>query len=520
MTTLFHDIPSRAAQWQPDTVALRSRHSAMTFAALDEAVRRVAAGLYHRGLRAGQRVVVYLDKRPETVAALFAITRAGAIAVPANPALKPRQVAHLLGDSAARGLITSRQRLQLLREAEALAGSHLHPTLTTAVDDATDGWSGLQDDAASAALPRRVESDPALILYTSGSTGLPKGVVLSHRNLIAGVESVVEYLDITADDHLVGALPLSFDYGLNQITTALYAGGRVYLYDYLWPRELLHVIADEHITGFAAVPPLWNQLVQEDWPETVGRRLRYITNSGGKLPAATLQRLQAVLPTTQIFLMYGLTEAFRSTYLPPQELSRRPDSMGQPIPNARIHVVRPDGTPCEAGETGELVHAGPLVALGYWNDPERTRERFRPAPDQPLELPQAQTAVWSGDLVVRDEAGYLYFRGRRDEMIKSSGYRISPTEIEEVLHDAGLVSEVAVIGVTHPVLGEGIVAVVVPRPDVDETTLRLVCQKNLPRYMVPGAIVVQATALPRGPNGKIDRAGLRERYQGHFDGEH
>ncbi len=515
MLTLFHDIPLTAAQPRPDATALQTRRAHWSYADLADQVLRAGRGLHERGLTPGDRMAVYLDKRPETVAALFAITLAGGIAVPVNPALKPQQVNHVLTDCGASGMITAGQRLTLLREQDAIPDTVTN-ALTLAVDDPDNGWPALTDTPPTAPLPRRVETDPALILYTSGSTGRPKGVVLSHRNLIAGVESVVSYLANTADDRILAALPLSFDYGLNQVTTALHAGGTAFLVDYLWPKELLRIMDDQRITGLAGVPPLWNQLVQGDWPAGIASHLRYITNSGGKLPRSTLDRLRATLPQTRVVLMYGLTEAFRSTYLPPEELDRRPDSMGQPIPNARIQVVHPDGATCAPGETGELVHSGPLVAMGYWNAPERTRERFRPAPGQPGELPLEQPAVWSGDLVQQDEDGFLYFMGRRDDMIKSSGYRISPTEVEEILHTTGLVEDAAVVGVPHPVLGEGILALVTGPQAADTDALRSACQKALPAFMVPGDILHEADSLPRSPNGKIDREALRRRHQTHF----
>lgn len=514
MITLFHDIPLASAQHTPDASALETRRGHWTYAELADHVLRAGRGLHQRGLAPGERVAVYLDKRPETVAALFAVTLAGGIAVPVNPALKPHQVAHVLRDCAARGLITSAQRLKLLQDNQAVTDT-VSDALTVAIDKDADGWAGLTDTPPTPPKPRHVETDPALILYTSGSTGPPKGVVLSHRNLVAGVESVVSYLANTADDRILAALPLSFDYGLNQVTTALYAGGTAFLCDYLWPKELLRVMDEARITGLAGVPPLWNQLVQSDWPEGVADHLRYVTNSGGKLPRSTLDRLRTTLPDTRVFLMYGLTEAFRSTYLPPEELDRRPDSMGQPIPNARVQVIHPDGALCGPGETGELVHAGPLVALGYWNAPERTAQRFRPAPAQPPELPLGETAVWSGDLVQQDEDGFLYFMGRRDDMIKSSGYRISSTEVEEVLHGSGLVTEAAVVGVPHPILGEGILAIVTGTDDT--SALRAACQKALPAFMVPGDFVHLHASLPRGHNGKIDRTILRKRHACHFN---
>jgi acyl-CoA synthetase (AMP-forming)/AMP-acid ligase II len=270
------------------------------------------------------------------------------------------------------------------------------------------------------------------------------------------------------------------------------------------------MVARERITGLAAVPPLWIALARLAWPADC--TLRFITNSGGAMPVPTVQALREILPATQIFLMYGLTEAFRSTYLPPEEVARRPDSIGRAIPNAEILVVRPDGTPCDADEPGELVHRGALVALGYWNDPARTAQRFRPAPGQDPGLPVPELAVWSGDTVRRDADGYLYFIGRSDDMIKVSGYRISPTEIESVLHATALVAEVAAFGIDHPQLGQAIAVIAVPVEEgvIDSAALLAECKRRLPAYMVPARIDLRAGPLPRNPNGKIDRNLLRQ----------
>jgi acyl-CoA ligase (AMP-forming) (exosortase A-associated) len=321
---------------------------------------------------------------------------------------------------------------------------------------------------------------------------------------------VATYLDLRSDDRLLAVLPLSFDYGLSQLTTAFLRGACVVLMNYLFPKDIVTMVARERITGLAAVPPLWIALARLAWPADC--TLRFITNSGGAMPVPTVQALREILPDTRIFLMYGLTEAFRSTYLPPEEVARRPDSIGRAIPNAEILVVRPDGTLCDDDEPGELVHRGALVALGYWNDPARTAQRFRPAPGQDPGLPVPELAVWSGDTVRRDADGYLYFIGRSDDMIKVSGYRISPTEIESVLHATGLVAEVAAFGMDHPQLGQAIAVIAVPVEEgvIDAAALLAECKRRLPAYMVPARIDLRAGPLPRNPNGKIDRNLLRQ----------
>jgi acyl-CoA synthetase (AMP-forming)/AMP-acid ligase II len=278
------------------------------------------------------------------------------------------------------------------------------------------------------------------------------------------------------------------------------------LINYLMLRDIIEAVEQEAITGLAAVPPLWIQLSQLSWP--LSTPLRYITNSGGVMQPGTVDKLRAQLPRTQIFLMYGLTEAFRSTYLPPEQLATRPDSIGKAIPNAEVLVLRPDGSVCDDEEPGELVHRGALVALGYWNDAARTAERFKPLPPRADGLVLPELAVWSGDTVRRDADGYLYFVGRNDEMIKTSGYRVSPAEIEEVAYASGLVAEAAALGVPHPLLGAAIALLVTAAPGVElgREALLSACRQRLPAYMMPLWVDIRSEALPRNPNGKIDRA--------------
>jgi acyl-CoA synthetase (AMP-forming)/AMP-acid ligase II len=262
---------------------------------------------------------------------------------------------------------------------------------------------------------------------------------------------------------------------------------------------------------------LWSQLADLTWPAQISDHLRYLTNSGGAMPGATLAKLRAALPRTQPFLMYGLTEAFRSTYLPPAEIDRRPDSIGKAIPNAEILVVRQDGSPCAPNEPGELVHRGSLVALGYWNDPAKTAERYKPVPGQDPGLVLTEMAVWSGDTVRMDDEGFIYFIGRADEMIKTSGYRVSPTEVEEILFASGLVADAAAVGVTHPSLGQAIVVVAAPAAGVqpDAAALIAACKGQLPLFMVPHHVEWRES-LPRNPNGKYDRALLASELKGLF----
>ena len=506
--TSIHHLLALAAAASPASPALSYRNVTVSYAEAWRMSRSVAEQLLAVGLGRGDRVAIYLEKRIESVVSMFAVSAAGGVFVPVNHVLKAGQVGHILGDSGAAVLITSVDRLSQLTAVlpgtavtdvivvdgvqEALASWQLHP------------WDSDRTPAGTPGRPAAIDIDPAAILYTSGSTGKPKGVVLSHRNLIAGAESVSSYLGNTSDDVILSVLPLSFDAGLSQVTTSFSVGAHCVLMNYLLPSEVPKLCEQYGVTGLTCVPPLWLQLAGLTWPETTSRRLRYWANTGGRMPRSTLDRLRGTFTGADPFLMYGLTEAFRSTYLDPSEVDRRPNSIGKAIPNAEILVLRPDGTPCNAGEEGELVHRGALVALGYWNDPVRTAERFRPVHRIGQDWRSAETAVWSGDTVVADDEGFLYFVGRRDGMIKTSGYRVSPSEVEEAAYDTGLVRDAVALGVNDDALGQRIVLVASPTsPGLDSATLTAALRQILPLYMVPSRIDLR-DELHRSPNGKYD----------------
>lgn len=512
MVNLIHESIFRSACRKDGAEALVYQGRRIDYASLACEIETTARGLLTLGLDRGERSAIFLEKHLETVIALFGIAAAGGVFVPINPLLKSEQVAHILTDCNVRVLVTSVDRLLLL--SPVLSQCHdLHTVIVVGQTNDLPAilglniicWEDLGEAAGFARAHQIIDSDVAAILYTSGSTGRPKGVVFSHRNLVAGAKSVCQFLENNPDDRILSILPLSFDYGLSQLTTAFYVGATSVLINYLLPRDIISVIGEENITGLAAVPHLWVQLTQHNWSRTAS--LRYITSSGGVMPRATLDLLRSALPKTKIFLMYGLTEAFRSTFLPPEDIDDRPDSIGKAIPNVEVLVLREDGTRCAPGEPGELVHRGPLVSMGYWNDPQQTAACFKPLPARQSGLTIPELAVWSGDTVRMDEEGYLYFIGRRDEMIKTAGYRISPTEVEEIIYATECVREAVAIGVPHPTLGHVIVVVVTPRDGVklDADTLLTACKRYLPTYMLPGLIDIREDTLPRNPNGKIDR---------------
>jgi len=520
---LLHELPLRAAEASPDSPALTYLTRTLSYAELAGSIGQFAGGLMDLGVGRGERIGIYLEKRPEFVAAAFGTMRAGAVFVPLNPLLKPDQVAYILQDCNVRVLVTSAERLPGLQQILPTCADLRHVVVIGAGADGERvlqsiiAWSDMQ--AGQVARGHRIiDKDMVSILYTSGSTGRPKGVMLSHRNMTMGAISVASYLENCASDTLLAALPLSFDAGFSQLTTAFCVGARAVLINYLLPKDVLNAVVKERVTGLTAVPPLWIQLTQLQWPSTVTDHLRYIANTGGRMPLETLNALRSALPRTKPFLMYGLTEAFRATYLPHEEIDRRPDSIGKAIPNSEVLVLRDDGTHCVPNEPGELVQRGALVGMGYWNDPDKTAERYKPLPGREPGYVMPEIAVFSGDTVRMDEEGFLYFVGRRDEMIKTSGYRVSPTEIEEVVYGTQRVAECAALGVDHPSLGQVVVLIATPRDGdaLTEPELLSECKARLPVYMLPARIEIRQGSLPRNPNGKIDRKLLSGQFQGLF----
>lgn len=524
-TDLLHELILTPASRRREAIALSMNSNQVEYGRLAEGVERFASGLIGLRLPRAGRVAVFLDKRPETVIACFGSAAAGGVFVPVNPVLKPQQVAYIMRDCGVRVLVTSSERLESLSGVLTDCPDLRHVVLVgdspPKTQSAVPSLVPWEQVLAQAPRPchRVIDTDMAAILYTSGSTGRPKGVVLSHRNLVAGAKSVASYLENCADDVIISVLPLSFDAGFSQLTTGFYAGARVVLLNYLLPRDVVKTLVRDRVTGITAVPPLYIQLAELDWPKSINEHLRYFANTGGRMPYETLKRLRARVPNAKPFLMYGLTEAFRSTFLPPEEVDRRPDSIGKAIPNAEILVLRDDGSPCGPNEPGELVHRGPLVAMGYWNDAEKTAERFKPLPTREPGLVLPEIAVFSGDTVRMDEEGFIYFIGRRDEMIKTSGYRVSPNEVEEVLYASQRIGECAAFGVPHPVLGQAIFAVVTPAAGeaINLEALMNDCKRKLPAYMVPAHFAVRQGPLPRNPNGKIDRRLLADEYAAHFE---
>jgi len=520
---LTHHLLEASASKDPSKEALVHGEQRLSYADLDALSTRLAHALIDAGLRRMDRVGIYLEKSVDQVISFLAVSKAGGVFVPINHLLFPEQVGHILQDCRPQAIVTSNAHLESCRQV--LDDNADLGVVFTATESAVSLENKqvlnvkeiLARENDEPVHTRAISNDLGAILYTSGSTGRPKGVMLSHANLIAGSRIASTYLNIHAADRIVSIVPFSFDYGLNQLLTGLEHGATVVLLNFHFPNEVVNCLIREKITGLAGVPSFWSLLAQpssslhrHEFPD-----LRYITNTGGAMPQPVLAKLRESLPTTDVVLMYGLTEAFRSTYLPPQELDRRPTSMGRAIPDTEIFVINEDGTLCEPGEVGELIHRGPTVSLGYWGNAEATNRVLRSNPLAPPELRDTERVCYSGDLVEMDEDGFLYFRGRRDSAIKSAGYRISATEIESVLSSIEHVREAAAIGIPDDVLGQAIVGIVVAQDGetLDPGEVLGFCASKMPRYMTPRRIEI-VSDLPKTAHGKIDYQSLRSRITG------
>ncbi|MEX2306703.1 MAG: acyl-CoA ligase (AMP-forming), exosortase A system-associated [Pirellulales bacterium] len=522
MDFLVHHMLRTSTERFPDKEAVVHGDDRLTYAAMWRNTAGLAEGLRSAGVARSDRVGVLLEPSIALATSPFAISRAGGVFVPIHHALVPGQVEHIIRDCQMKGLITDADRFAQLEAAIRQCPSLEFVVVVGQPGTAKQNGSIARYEYESFCVrqsddslgDRAIDKDLAAILYTSGSTGKPKGVMLSHANVVAGASIVSDYLGITETDRILAVLPFSFDAGLNQLTTSIQQGATCVVMKFLFAREIVAMLHKERITGLAGVPSLWNLLAQDSSQlhAKPSRQLRYITNTGGALPLNVLQRLRELLPATQVFLMYGLTEAFRSTYLPPEELDRRPTSIGKAIPNTEILVINAEGKRCGAGEIGELVHRGPTVSLGYWGHPELTARVLRPHPSPPPGLGDAEKVCYSGDLVRMDDDGFLYFVGRRDNLIKSSGFRISPNEVEEALCKAGRLREAAVIGLPDPALGQFIKAFVVAHEgaSLDTDVLLEETTALLPRHMVPKVVEV-LRELPKTSSGKIDYPELRRR---------
>jgi acyl-CoA synthetase (AMP-forming)/AMP-acid ligase II len=480
----------RTAESDGDNVAVLGGERSICYEDLAARSLAIAGALAQAGVEPGDRVAILLPRGDEAASAFFGAVAAGAAAVIANESLQRRQIEHILKHCSAKILLTAGGMLGRLSGGLSAA---------TAVLD----LDKIPRSGEFRPIPR-VGGDIAQIVYTSGSTGMPKGVVLSHANLWAGMQAVTSYLEITGEDRIAGLLPFSFDYGFNQLLCCVGTGATLVVENSPVPQRIIRTLTSQQVTVLPAVPPLWLQLLNvETFRSERLESLRKMTNTGGRLPTEAVRGLRGAQPQAELVLMYGLTEAFRSSYLPAENVDRKPTSVGQAIPGAELLVLRGDLTPCEPGEVGQLVHRGPTVALGYWDDPKATRRVFRPNPLRPAGTPDSERVAFSGDLVYRDEEGDLFFVSRPDGLIKTLGYRVSPDEVVDVLHASGEVAEAVVAAEPDELRGEGIVAYIVLVRDGSLERLKAFCQREMPRYMQPSRIETRPY-LSRTASGKHD----------------
>jgi len=495
-----------SARTFPDKIALIAGDTRLSYRALDDAATKLAGSLESRGLARGDRVVVFADNCWEAVVGLFAALKAGGAFCMINPSTKADKLAFILGNCRPTVLITTQALLPCARDALQRA-----PTVATVIvagdGDNLDvpGAVRLNDALAEGRAPSRfpgIELDLAMLVYTSGSTGFPKGVMMTHGNVVAAATSITSYLENTADDVILNVLPISFDYGLYQVLMAAKLGATLVLEkSFAFPQLAFDLIRREKVTGFPVVPTMAALILQmRDLAPGALPSLRYISNTAAALPPAHIERLQQLFPTTKLFSMYGLTECKRCTYLPPHELANRPSSVGIAIPGTEAYVVDDSGARVAPGVIGELVIRGPHVMKGYWENPEATAKALRPGP-----FPWEQVLA-TGDLFKADEDGFLYFVGRKDDIIKTRGEKVSPKEVENVLYMLNGVREAVIIGVPHPVLGAALKAILVVEPGIELSAQAVLrhCAAHLEDFMVPKFVEFQAE-LPKTDTGKISR---------------
>jgi len=488
------DLRARAAA-DPDRSAVIAPEGELTYGELDAAAERLARGLAHNGVQRGDRVATLLPNSLEAVVAIYGIFRAGAAISPLNPTVKPRKLAYVLDDSGARVVICDAERAENAGAGAEQASGDVRV------------FAGVESVSGEGPLHPPLSVDLAGVVYTSGSTGEPKGVAVNHQTMTFVADSIIEYLEMDSSERILCVLPLSFGYGLYQLLTCVRSGGTLVLEPgFAFAGRVVSLLSEQRITALPGVPTVFGVLLSlrgladREFPE-----LRVLTNAGGPMAEPMIQTLRSAFPNARFFSMYGQTEAQRICYLPPDQLERRPTSVGIPIPGTEAWIEDADGNVPVPGAVGELMVRGAHVMLEYWNKPEATANKLRPG-RWPWERVMA-----TGDLFRRDEEGYLYFVSRRDDIIKSRGEKVVPKEIEDLLHTAPGVHEAVVVGVPDELLGEAVIAHVSPQPEaeLDPGALRRLCAEQLEDYMVPKRVVVH-DELPRTGNGKLDRATLRE----------
>jgi len=510
----------RSARQRPDKVALICGSRRLTYVELERDCNRLAHALIARGLQRGDRVAVYLDNCVEAVVAVFAALKAGGVLMPVNPTTKAEKLKYVLNNSRARAIVCPGRKVAELGQCWADT-PHLCDVITTASGqtefDVAEKASACFDDllrkhdaGTSPPEKRAIDLDLAALIYTSGSTGNPKGVMLTHLNIVSAATSIATYLENVPDDVILNVLPLAFDYGLYQVLMGLKIGGTVVLEkSFAYPHAVMQKLVEEKVTGFPLVPTMLAMLLQMDLQKYDLSTLRYVTNTGAALPTEHIAVLRRLLPRVRVYSMYGLTECKRVSYLPPEQIDVRPSSVGRGMPNEEVYIVDDEGCRVGPGVVGELVVRGANVMQGYWQLPQETDHVLKPGP-----LP-GERVLHTGDLFRMDDQGYLYFVGRKDDIIKSRGEKVSPKEVENVLCKLPGVAEAAVLGTPDEILGQAVRAVVSLKQGhgLSEQEVRRHCAGHLEDFMVPRSVDFRET-LPKTANGKIDKLTLEQELAG------
>jgi long-chain acyl-CoA synthetase len=485
---------SQSAQRFPDKTALVAGPVRLSYAQFDAQATALAAALQGLGVKRNDRVLVFMDNIAEAALAIFAVLKAGATFSPINSSTKADKLAYVIGNCRPVAILAQRKLAPVA--IEAIAGNDLALLVT-----GTPEWDAAIATTTPIAPHGGIDVDLGMLIYTSGSTGRPKGVMMTHRNIDAASDSITTYIDNTADDIILNVAPLAFDYGLYQLLMAVRMGATLVLEkSFAFPAAIFETMRREKVTGFPLVPTMAAMLLQMRDTSTLDvPSLRYITNTAAALPEEHIQRLRALFPQATLYSMYGLTECKRCTYLPPAELDRRAGSVGIAIPNTEAYVAGDDGEPVAHGVIGELVIRGPHVMQGYWENPAATAERLRPGRNA------WEKVLFTGDLFYADSEGFLYFVGRKDDIIKTRGEKVAPKEVEAVLYAHPGIAEAVVVGVPDPVLGQAVKAIVVATdPAVTEIDVIRHCAKRLEDFMVPRAVEFR-TSLPKTDTGKVSR---------------
>ena len=496
----------------PDKTALIFDRQRIKYSEIETRCNRLAHAMVERGLRPGDRVAIWLENSPEVVIALFAALKAGAVFLVLNSTAKAEKIEYVLNNSRARVLVTDCRRAHSFQKHWSIV-PHLEMAWIAGASERIDAQpigksqASLSQDFEDHALPssppekHAIDVDLAALIYTSGSAGVPRGVMMTHLSMISAATSITTYLESTPDDIVLNFLPLSFDYGLYQVLMAFKVGATLLLErSFTFPHLVLEAAVRERITGLPIVPTVISLLLQMDISRYDLSSLRRITSTGSALPTSHIRRLREMFPQAQIFSMYGLTECKRVSYLPPDQIDTRPTSVGRGMPNEEVYVVNEDGRRVGPGVIGELVVRGSNIMKGYWEDPVETAKRLRPG-----QYPWEQV-LYTGDLFKTDSEGYLYFVGRKDDIVKSRDEKVSPREIEDVLYRLDGVAEAAVVGVPDPMLGQAVKAYIIRRAgsNITENDVLRHCAQRLEDFMVPKTVEFR-DYLPRTASGKISK---------------